>query len=190
VVQSSGGRTAAGPRRRPAAVEDVLVGWILAEHGHAMLVYAVGLTGDREAAQDAVQEALVRAWLHPDSLVNGRGSVRGWLLTTVRNIVTDSVRARNVRPREVTATGASEPVSRDHADLVVSTLLVRESLTRLSPGHRAVVEQVYLHGRSVSQAAERLGIPPGTVKSRAHHALRALRALSSAGCLPLCVPDR
>ena len=62
-----------------------------------MLAYATQLTRDRAAAEDVVQEALVRAWRHPDSLVNGKGSVRGWLLTVVRNIVTDQFRARNAR---------------------------------------------------------------------------------------------
>jgi len=63
-----------------------------------MLAYATQLTRDRAAAEDVVQEALVRAWRHSDSLTNGKGSVRGWLLTVVRNIVTDQIRAR-VTPR-------------------------------------------------------------------------------------------
>jgi RNA polymerase sigma-70 factor (ECF subfamily) len=49
------------------------------------------------------------------------------------------------------------------------------ALLGLSPEHRAVLVECYFRGASVAEAAQRLGIPPGTVKSRTHYALRALR---------------
>ncbi|WP_455430625.1 sigma factor-like helix-turn-helix DNA-binding protein [Paractinoplanes durhamensis] len=63
----------------------------------------------------------------------------------------------------------------DHADRVVNSMVVVDALSTLSDEHRAVLEQVYLRGSTVSEAAEVLGIPPGTVKSRSYYALRALR---------------
>jgi RNA polymerase sigma-70 factor (ECF subfamily) len=48
-------------------------------------------------------------------------------------------------------------------------------MARLSPEHRAVLAQVYFHGLSIVDAADVLGIPAGTVKSRSFSALRALR---------------
>jgi RNA polymerase sigma-70 factor, ECF subfamily len=172
----------AGLRTRPRrqGADEALVRSLFEEHGKAMLAYATRLTGDRAAAEDVVQEALIRAWRHPDSLVNGRGSVRGWLLTVVRNLVTDRVRARNARPTEVAETPTSDPVERDHADQVVDSMVVLAALDDLSAEQREVLEQVYLHGRTVNEAAERLGIPPGTVKSRSYYGLRALRELFQA----------
>ena len=100
-----------------------------------MLAYATQLTRDRAAAEDVVQEALVRAWRHPDSLVNGKGSVRGWLLTVVRNIVTDQIRARNARAPEVRESPVDVVVDNDHADQVVNSMVVRR---RAQPAlHRA-----------------------------------------------------
>ena len=140
-----------------------------------MLAYATQLTRDRAAAEDVVQEALLRAWRHPDSLVNGKGSVRGWLLTVVRNIVTDQFRARKARAQEVREPPVDVAVAEDHADRVLDSMVVADALSRLSAEHREVLYQVYLLGNSVTDAAKNLGIPPGTVKSRTHYALRALR---------------
>ena len=141
-----------------------------------MLVYATRLLGDRAAAEDVVQEALVRAWRHPEVLTNGRGSVRGWLLTVVRNLVIDRVRARDARPPEVAEDPAAPPVARDHSEAVAVSVTVHAALDTLSAEHRAVLEQVYLHGRSLDEAATALGVPKGTVKSRSFYALRALRS--------------
>jgi RNA polymerase sigma-70 factor (ECF subfamily) len=66
-------------------------------------------------------------------------------------------------------------VEGDHADQVVTSMVVVDALSTLSAEHRAVLEQVYLKGNTVTEAAEALGIPPGTVKSRSYYALRALR---------------
>ncbi|MBB5959275.1 RNA polymerase sigma-70 factor (ECF subfamily) [Saccharothrix tamanrassetensis] len=162
-------------RKRETAADEALIRSLYEEHGRALLAYATRLTGDRAAAEDVVQETLVRAWRHPDALVNGRGSVRGWLLTVTRNIVTDRIRARAARPREVAETPATPPVERDHADSVVNSVVVLEALDRLSSDHRDVLVEIYFRGRTVTEAAQALGVPPGTVKSRSHYALRALR---------------
>jgi RNA polymerase sigma-70 factor (ECF subfamily) len=155
--------------------DEAIVRALYAEHGRSLLAYATRLTGDRAAAEDVVQETLVRAWKHADRLVESRGSVRGWLLTVVRNIVTDRYRAKAARPAEVAESPATPPIQRDHSDTVVDTMVVTDALDRVSGEHRDVLVELYYRGRSVAEAAAELGIPPGTVKSRSYYALRALR---------------
>lgn len=177
----------AGERRRrrspgvATAPDEVLVSTLYRDHGRALLAYATRLTGDRQAAEDVVQETLLRAWRHADKLTDDRGSVRGWLLTVVRNIVTDSVRARRARPAEVAAEGHEPPARRDHADDVVTSVYVATALGRLSPEHQQVLRAVYFGRRTATEAAEELGIAVGTVKSRTYYALRALRDALSEG---------
>jgi RNA polymerase sigma-70 factor (ECF subfamily) len=127
------------------------------EHAPALWGYAMRLTGgDTGRAQDAVQETLLRAWKHPEVMDTERGSPRPWLFTTLRNVLIDEWRARKVRPEVVTDE-------------------VADAQRQLSQQHREVLLECYYRGCSVAQAAQRLGIPTGTVKSRTYYALRALR---------------
>ncbi|MFI9158906.1 sigma-70 family RNA polymerase sigma factor [Kitasatospora aureofaciens] len=166
------------PGGRQDAADEALIRTLYEQHGGALLAYAVRLTGDRAAAEDAVQETLIRAWRNPEALTEAQGSVRGWLLTVERNLITDRFRARAARPAEVAEVSeatATVPVESDHAEGVVETLVMSQALDRLSPEHRDVLRSIYFQRLSVTEAAEQLGIPAGTVKSRAHYALRALR---------------
>lgn len=119
-------------RQRQDTGDEALIRSLYEEHGRALLAYAQRLTGDRSAAEDVVQETLIRAWKHPDALVNGKGSVRGWLLTVARNIITDRYRAKAARPTEVAESVTTQPVEQDHADAVVDSMVVMEALDRLS----------------------------------------------------------
>ena len=156
------------------------------EHGDALQAYAQRLChGDRQRAEDLVQETLLRAWRHPSSMDPSQGSVRAWLFTTARNLAIDAWRRRNARVSEVVTDQVPEPVPDvDEAERAVEAWTIAEALNRLTPAHREVLMECFYEGRSVAEAASRLGIPPGTVKSRTHYALRALRvALEEAGVL-------
>jgi RNA polymerase sigma-70 factor (ECF subfamily) len=146
------------------------------EHAAALWSYCVRLTGhDRARAEDVVQETMLRAWRHFTVLDESRGSVRAWLFTVARNIVIDDWRSRRVRGETTLSSlpEVADPV--DRTDELLLSWMVAEALTKLSPDHRAVLQECYYRGAPVSEAARRLGVPEGTVKSRTHYALRALR---------------
>ncbi|CAM5308620.1 RNA polymerase sigma factor SigL [Streptomyces pilosus] len=148
------------------------------EHGRPLFALLLRLCdGDRQRAEDLVQETLVRAWQHPEALrAENFDSVRPWLLTVGRRLAIDARRARQARPPEVgDAVLENARVISDHAERAAAALDVREAVKTLTPEHRDVLVLVYFQGASVAEAATALGIPPGTVKSRAYYALRALR---------------
>ncbi|GLY98238.1 sigma-70 family RNA polymerase sigma factor [Actinoplanes sp. NBRC 103695] len=154
------------------------------EHGDALYAHAVRLAGgDRQQAEDLVQETLLRAWRYPEALDPERGAVRSWLFTTARNLAIDAWRRRSVRVGEVMTDVLPEPPpDTDEADRAVEAWTVAEALARLSQQHRDVLIECFYRGHSVAEAAARLGVPPGTVKSRTHYALRSLRmALNEMG---------
>lgn len=154
------------------------------QHARALWGFALRLTGgDRERAEDVVQETLLRAWRSRSVLEAPDGARRAWLYTVARNVVIDQWRAQRARPEVPAAEPPTIPAA-DDTDAVLQSWVVAEALGRLSPDHRRVLVECFYCGRSVAEAADRLGVPPGTVKSRTHYALRALRlALQEMGVL-------
>jgi RNA polymerase sigma-70 factor (ECF subfamily) len=157
--------------------DDRLLRALHEEHADALFTHALRLVGgDRQRAEDLVQETLLRAWRHPEALDPSRGSVRGWLFTTARNLAIDAWRRRSSRVGEVITDELPEPPhGPDEADRAVEAWTVAEALARLTAPHREVLVECFYLGRSVTEAASRLGVPPGTVKSRTHYALRSLK---------------
>jgi len=146
------------------------------EHAAALWGYCLSLTGhDRAKAEDVVQETLLRAWRHREVLERSNAAVRGWLFTVARNILIDEWRTRRHRSETTVADVPEVKEVDDRTDQLLLSWVVAEALTKLSPEHRAVLRECYYGGRSVSDAATRLGVPEGTVKSRTHYALRALK---------------
>jgi RNA polymerase sigma-70 factor (ECF subfamily) len=146
------------------------------EHAAALWGYCLRLCSqDRARAEDVVQETLLRAWRTFPTLDHRAGSVRSWLFTVARNIVIDDWRTKRSRSELSVAEVPERPVDAERTDQLLLSWVVSDALTRLSEDHRAVLLECYYRGHSVAEAARRLGVPEGTVKSRTHYALRSLR---------------
>ncbi|MFF1615774.1 sigma-70 family RNA polymerase sigma factor [Amycolatopsis sp. NPDC058278] len=155
--------------------EEALMRALHEEHATALWSYALHLTsGDRIRAEDVVQETLLRAWRSPAVLDQSQGSARAWLFTVARRIAIDGWRSASARS-EVTTDRPPDRVVADGTDRAVQGWLVAEALAELSERHREVLLLCYFQGYSVADAALKLGVAEGTVKSRTHYALRALR---------------
>lgn len=157
-------------------------------HGAHLLRALVRIThGDRGRAEDILQETLMRAWRNPQAIAaRGPEHCRPWLFTVARRIAIDHFRMMAARVQEVTEEAPEDwTPAYDPFDAVLAARDVEVLLDRLPAHHREVLVELYLNGRSLAQAARVLGVPVGTVKSRNHYAVRALRPiLEAAGMKP------
>jgi len=179
------GLGSAGPwSSRRVSSDEELVRALYAEHAGPLLRYAIHLmSGDRQRAEDIVQETLLRAWQHPEAIADR--PARPWLFAVARNLAIDAYRARRARPHEVGEVALEVLPAPDEAERALESWAVAEALASLRPEHSRVLLETYYRGKSVAEAAMTLGVPAGTVKSRTFYALRALKlALEERGLAP------
>jgi len=132
--------------------------------------------GNRQLTEDVVQETFLRAWQHADELsADPARGLMPWLATVARGIANNEYRRRRARPHEVDGALLAHAITEDGTEVSLRRLIILDALASLTPAHRRVVVEVSLKGNTAAEAAMDLGIPTGTVKSRLHHALRALR---------------
>ena len=141
---------------------------------------ALRITADASLAEDVVQDAFLGAWRNAGRYVEGRGSVKTWLLSIVHHRAVDAVRRR--RPTtELPDREDVPPPALQLPDLWqdVAAGLDRDAIARamavLSDVQREAIELAYWGGLTQQEIAERTGTPLGTVKSRVRLGLLALR---------------
>jgi len=156
--------------------DDVLITELYRRYRTPLLSFVLRLTaGDRQHAEDIVQETMVRAWRQAGQFDDPGRSLMPWLATVARRIVIDEQRKKNARPMETDEAMLSRASAPDWTDDLLRSVIVADALLELSPAHREVLNETILRDRTVNEAAEVLGIPVGTVKSRVYYAIRALR---------------
>lgn len=159
-----------------AVADEALLRRLWDEHAGPLLGFVLRLNGgDRGAAEDVVQETLLQAWRHPEALDPARGPLRPWLFTVARRLVIDQHRARRARPPEVGDDGLADLPADDGIDAALDRWVIADALDSLTAVHREALLHTYYAGRTVTEAARVLGVPPGTVKSRVFYALKALK---------------
>ena len=140
---------------------------LVRRHQNRLWSVALGTLRDPDDAADAVQDALISA-LRAAGGYRGDAAVTTWLHRIVVNACLDRLRRKRVRPTvELPGEGPREPADpRDQIAEQDTVVVVREALSELGADQRAAITLVDLHGYSVAEAAEIIGVPQGTVKSR------------------------
>lgn len=164
------------PPEPSGAPDEELMRALYREHAGPLFAYVLRLVaGDRQRAEDVVQETLIRAWKNAARLGGATGSVRPWLVTVARRIVIDGHRSRRARPPEVDPSPLEAMPAEDEMDRALWLMTLSDALDELTPAHREALVETYFKGRTVGEAADVLGIPSGTVRSRVFYALRSMK---------------
>jgi RNA polymerase sigma-70 factor, ECF subfamily len=148
----------------------------------ASRIYGLGLFLLRNAtdAEDLVQDTFLKIWRTGSAFDPQRGSLDAWILLSARSLAIDLLRRRSVEARKLSSQpkvseAADEPGPEYHAEVGDLFRRASDAMEHLPQRQRSVVELTYLGQRSTREVAELLGIPRGTVKSRAHAGIAVLQ---------------
>lgn len=160
------------------AGDDDAVRDLYARYGQRLYAFALRLTNDPAAAEDVTQNTLVIAWRTARSF-RGDGRLIAWLLGIVHHTAMKAMRPGSSSAGEVLEETIADAglLPEDHTQAEETRRWVQEGLRTLSPEHRAVLELVFYQGLSLSEIAEVLDCPLGTVKSRLSYARGQLRGV-------------
>jgi RNA polymerase sigma-70 factor, ECF subfamily len=154
--------------------DDGAGAWLSAYQAPLVRFVLPMVNGDLQAAEDVVQETMLRGWQHAGELSPEHAG--SWLHKVARNIAISAYhRRRRARVREIPLDENIVPAIGDGLDGTVDALLIASALNSLSAGHRRVIIELFYRQRSVAEVAALLAIPEGTVRSRCFYGLRALR---------------
>lgn len=131
-------------------------------------------------AEDALQETFLKAWASFASYNSARGRLCTWLLNIARHTAVDALRTQHYRRGALTqGIDESGPWERHaaHSPFDSDRLDVGILMGALRPEQKQVIDLLYFGGYSHTEVAEELGIPLGTVKTRARSGMQALRRL-------------
>lgn len=134
---------------------------------------------DRSLAEDALQEALVSIWKNAHTF-RGESQVSSWMYQIVTRACIDILRKEQIRSHvSLTDLEQFDDIggSSTFENATIDSLLVHGALLELEPQHREIINLIDLEGHSVQEVSELLGIPIGTVKSRASRGREALRQI-------------
>ncbi len=165
-------------RRRDEAALSVLYD----RYGGLILTVALRIVGDRELAEEVMQDTFLRVWNAAESYRSSRGQLSGWLIGITRNRAIDMLRSRQYKSRQRERTALPEPGEEDtfgvpdETETVVTRQAVADALLGLTMAQRQVVELAYYGGMTQSEISRQLGEPLGTIKSRTRVAMEHLRA--------------
>jgi RNA polymerase sigma-70 factor (ECF subfamily) len=163
--------------------EEAALGQIYDRYGALVYTIALRVTGDRQTAEEVVQDVFQSVWQSVAGYQPGRGACVAWLVGIARHRAIDAVRSKRERARAREQTigpdapfdlpGGPDPAA---ADLDVRDA-VRAALTSLPAAQRQAVELAFYGGLTRVEIAERLGEPLGTIKTRMRLAMLKLRDL-------------
>ena len=165
--------------RRIAASDQFAMRALFARYRVTLYRWLLRLVDDRALAEDLLSEVFLDVWRRAASF-EARSSVSTWLLAIARYKAL-SARRRRTDAELDEATVSMVPDTADDPEVALQkkgrTEALRQSLTRLSPDHREVIDLAYYHGKSVKEIAEIAGINEATVKTRMFYARRKLAEL-------------
>lgn len=155
-------------------------------YNRAVFSFALRMLGNREQAEELLQEVFMRAWRQARKFSEGRGTYITWLLSITHNMAIDEIRRQNRRPRKAESADPvlmlasvrdEKPSVEEQALLGDLRDIMQDAMAQLPDAQRTALELAYFRGMTQREIAEYQDEPLGTIKTRMRLAMRKLREI-------------
>jgi RNA polymerase sigma-70 factor (ECF subfamily) len=177
--------------RRIKIEEDALVKMLVERNEKALEIlydnYSAAMYGvihriiqNDAIAEDILQEAFIKIWNNFLQYDSAKGRLFTWMVNICRNLSIDKIRSKeftNQNKNQQLEKTVSFDGSLSSVSYNPETIGIKEIVRKMEPEYRIVIELLFFEGYSQSEAAEKLNIPLGTVKTRSRAAIQKLKAL-------------
>ncbi|QDK81241.1 sigma-70 family RNA polymerase sigma factor [Spirosoma sp. KCTC 42546] len=155
--------------------------WLYDQYSPALYGVVLRIVRDDEQAADLLQDIFVKIWKNLDAYDSSKGRLFTWMLNVARNTAIDSLRARKTQPTAAIRTDEENVhiVDRQHNTEQPNPehIGIKDVVNQLRPERKQLIDLVYFGGYTHEEAAEKLNLPLGTVKTRVRAALQELKQL-------------
>jgi RNA polymerase sigma factor (sigma-70 family) len=159
--------------------------WLYTHYSAALYGVLLKVVREEAQAQDLLQEVFIKIWNNLGSYDTQKGRLFTWMLNIARNTAIDAVRAGKAMSRPSSAQtidtdeAGTYAVDREYAVSPENPehIGLREVVEQLRPERKQLIDLVYFNGYTHEEAAEELGLPLGTVKTRIRSAIQELKSL-------------
>lgn len=163
---------------------------ILEQYGDALYTVAIKIVGSKEVAEEILQDSFVKVWKKADQYDEEKGRLFTWLIQIVRSTAIDKVRLVKFQ-RNRTSQSLDTHVYNSvkfSEEMQIKDVGLHKALSSLDEKYRTIIDLLYLQAYTQSEVTRELGIPLGTVKSRAKIGIRELKKLiGEAGLIILLI---
>jgi RNA polymerase sigma-70 factor, ECF subfamily len=144
---------------------------------HQRVVYnlAYHILGDRSEAEDAAQEAFMKAYMALGTF-RRESSFKSWLCQITNRLCIDKLRARKTQPKQVALDEVMEPAEPERAEAIITQEEIQQALAKLPAHLKSVLILRHIEDLSYEEISAALEIPIGTVKTHLHRGRSALKA--------------
>ena len=155
--------------------------WLYDQYSPALYGVVLRIVRDDDQAADLLQDIFIKIWKNLEAYDASKGRLFTWMLNVARNTAIDSLRARKTQPFAAIRTDEENVhiVDRQHNTEQPNPdhIGVKDVVNQLRPERKQLIDLVYFGGYTHEEAAEKLNLPLGTVKTRVRAALQELKQL-------------
>ncbi len=160
--------------------DESALGILYDNYSSAMYGVIYRIIQDHPSAEDILQEAFLKIWNNFAQYDVAKGRLFTWMINICRNLSIDKIRSKDFsnRNKNLSADSIVSIIDLESSNSFnPDTIGVKEITKKLDPEYKLIIDLLFFQGYSQSEAAEKLNIPLGTVKTRSRVAIQKLREL-------------